>query len=62
MNMQLMTLEEASGLLKISVLEVRRLAKRGVLPGVKIGNRWRINTEALAAQINGNPPPTGQTA
>lgn len=42
-----LTLEEAAGLLRVDVVEVRRLAESGELPARRIGEQWRVARRAL---------------
>jgi excisionase family DNA binding protein len=51
-----LTLEEAADLLRIHWQTLRRLLKRGRVPGRKLGNQWRISRAALDAWINRNNP------
>lgn len=47
MNGEVLTLEEASELLRLGAGTVRRLAQRGELPGRKLGQQWRFSRQAL---------------
>ena len=38
---EILTLKQVAEYLQLSPLTVYRLTKRGVLPGVKLGNQWR---------------------
>lgn len=42
MNNEILNLDEAANLLKISVVTARRWCANGKLPAVKIGNHYRI--------------------
>jgi len=43
----LMTLEEVAGYLRLHTSTIYRLARAGVIPGVKIGGQWRFNQERV---------------
>lgn len=51
--MNVLTVEEAAAVLKISPYTVRELLKVGELPGRKIGRQWRIRTFDLQAFVEG---------
>jgi excisionase family DNA binding protein len=38
---EILTLKQVAEYLQLSPLTVYRLTKRGILPGVKLGNQWR---------------------
>lgn len=40
---EIFTLKQVAQFLKLSPLTVHRLTKKGVLPGVKLGNQWRYS-------------------
>lgn len=45
---EMLTLEEVASRLKIKAETVRRLyVKKGILPAVKLGRRWRIDADDL---------------
>ncbi len=46
-----LTIEEAARELRLSPLTVRRWVKAGKLPGVWLGNRWRIRRSDLAGLL-----------
>ncbi|HKP54015.1 MAG TPA: helix-turn-helix domain-containing protein [Chloroflexia bacterium] len=56
---ELLTVEEAADLLKLTPYTVRRLLNEGKLPGKKVGGgrQWRINREALERHFTSNSGP-----
>ena len=64
-----MTVAECAAFLRVSEQTVRMLARRGELPGRKIGKGWRFSQEALLEWLNAyrteapgkDPKPTGRT-
>jgi excisionase family DNA binding protein len=52
MEDEVMTLADASELLRLSKTALYRLAERGELPGaVKIGGQWRVSRAQLLAGV-----------
>lgn len=51
-----LNIKEAAALLKVHENTVRNWLNRGDLPGVKLGNLWRISAAAVDALIAGTPP------
>jgi len=49
----LMTPADVAKVLNQHPTHIRVLCRRGQLPAVQIGKRWRINTEKLAAILDG---------
>ena len=49
-----LTVDEVAAVLRISVQAVRRLLRRGELPGVRVGKLWRIPRSALEAFLSGH--------
>lgn len=47
-----LTPDEAAEYLKVSKRTVLELARRGDLPGCKIGNRWRFSLSQLARFVD----------
>ena len=43
----MMTLEEVAGYLRLHNSTIYRLARAGVIPGVKIGGQWRFSQERV---------------
>lgn len=43
----MMTLEEVAGYLRLHTSTIYRLARAGIIPGVKIGGQWRFNQERV---------------
>lgn len=50
-NHEVLTVEEAAELLRISRSAVYTLAKRGKLPAQKVGRHWRFHRGALIGWI-----------
>lgn len=50
-QLDFMTAEEVSALLRVSQQHVCRLAKRGEFPGIKLGTLWRFNRPDVLAWI-----------
>jgi excisionase family DNA binding protein len=51
---EVLTLNEAATLLRISPDQLERLAERNEVPGRRIGSGWRFNRAALLAWLNGD--------
>lgn len=49
--MKTLNLNEAAQFLKLHPEEVRRRAKTGIIPGVKLGKRWVFIEDDLAAYL-----------
>lgn len=47
--MGLLTVEEAANYLKIKPNVLRRWLRAGKIPGIKLGNHWRIDEDDLKA-------------
>lgn len=47
----LLTVEEAAGILRVSVRTVSRMCAEGELPGVQVGRKWRVRTSELMSII-----------
>jgi excisionase family DNA binding protein len=55
-----LTVEETGRILKVSKSTVRRLARGGRLPGAfKVGDQWRVRTEALGTGAASTPQRNG---
>jgi excisionase family DNA binding protein len=48
---EILTAREAAELLKVHKRTVYRLAEEGVLPGSRIGHRWRFSRNSILALI-----------
>ena len=48
---ELLTTEEAATILRMTREAVSRKVQKGEIPGVKIGKRWLIRKETLAALL-----------
>lgn len=55
---EILTVEETASLLKVSPSTVRNLARRGLLPGRKVGKEWRFTRSAVLAWVSGDAPPS----
>jgi excisionase family DNA binding protein len=58
----LVPLRDAARLLGVEIYSIRKLARRGVLPYRKIGNKWLVPFAALRDFANGVPAPKRQGA
>ena len=47
MNDEVLTADEAAGLLKLSKKTVLRLVRQGTIPGCKVGRVWRFRRSEL---------------
>lgn len=50
---EVLTTDEAAGLLRVSTKTVLQLAGQGILPGRKVGRAWRFLRSDLVAYIHG---------
>jgi excisionase family DNA binding protein len=50
---EVLTLDEAAALLKVSPDAVQALAKSGALPGRRVGKEWRFSRQAVIAWLAG---------
>jgi excisionase family DNA binding protein len=48
---EILTVPEVAALLRLHPTTIYRLVKRGDLPGFKIGDNWRISSDALELWI-----------
>ena len=46
---ELLTVNEAARVLRVSEVTVRRPVRRGELPGLRVGRQWRISADGLAS-------------
>ena len=58
--MRTLNLDEAAQFLKLHPEEVRRRAKAGIIPGVKLGKRWVFIEDDLAAYMRSLYAPSRQ--
>lgn len=56
----ILSLEEASRLLKLSVRTTQKLVASGKLPMRRAGHQWRVRRGALLAWLDGRDPNTNQ--
>ncbi len=54
--MEIMTVKEVAGFLRLKEATVCRLASEGKLPGVKVGKSWRFDRAALERLVTGALP------
>ncbi len=52
---QMLTTHQAAGLLRLHVKSVQSLARRGKLPGVRVGRKWLFPRATLLARLGGTP-------
>mgnify|MGYP001401759902 CR=1 FL=1 len=50
--MELLTVNEATKLLRIDRKTLYKLIKRGEIPAIRLGSQWRIPKEALEKMIS----------
>ena len=55
-RLDLLTVEEAAELLKITPYTIREMIKRGEIPAAKIGRFYRIKRSDLIALVSTMPP------
>lgn len=48
---EMLTTEQAAGLLRLHIKSVQSLARRGELPGVRVGRKWLFPRAALLARL-----------
>ena len=44
---ELMTVEEVANYLRVTERTIYRMLKRGKLPAIKVGNRWRFDKKSI---------------
>ena len=47
MMKKILTAEDVAHLLAVDQITIYRLARKGALPGFKVGNQWRFDRHAL---------------
>src|SRR5487761_1195597 len=52
----ILTISEVSEILRVHRSTIYRLVKRGAFPGFKIGDSWRVSSEALDAWLAEKTP------
>jgi excisionase family DNA binding protein len=57
---EILTATEAASLLKVHKRTVYRLAEQGIIPGNRIGHRWRFNRTNILALVS-KPEGAGAT-
>jgi excisionase family DNA binding protein len=55
---QIMTTREVAEYLKLHEITVINHAAKGLIPGIKIGSRWRFDKQAIDKWISGDPKKT----
>ncbi len=58
---RLLTLREVADFLAVKERTVYRLAKRGLLPGIKVGGQWRFQPERLEDWLKNRARGTGES-
>lgn len=53
---QILTISEVSEILRVHRSTIYRLVKRGEFPGFKIGDSWRVSSDALDAWLAQKAP------
>lgn len=53
---EILTASEAAALLKVHKRTVYRLAEEGVIPGSRIGHRWRFSKSNIMALVSKAEP------
>lgn len=53
---EILTPEQVADLLSVSVSTVYRELRAGRLPGLKVGQQWRISRSVLMDRLAGTPP------
>src|SRR5712691_2213311 len=53
---EVLTLQEAASLLRVSPKDVEQLARQQRVPGRRIGTQWRFSRTALVAWLAGEEP------
>jgi len=48
---EIMTMEQAAGLLQVSTRTIQRMVKAGQIPGRQVGSQWRFDREQLRAWV-----------
>jgi len=56
MEREVLTATEAAEFLRLTPYAVRSLARRGVLPGRKVGKEWRFYRPDLVSWLRGEGP------
>jgi excisionase family DNA binding protein len=54
MTPDILTLEEAAKLLRVSTKTLGKLARSGEVPAMRLGREWRFSREQLMRRLNGN--------
>ena len=49
---EILTANEAAALLKVHKRTIYRLAEEGIIPGNRIGHRWRFSKENILALVS----------
>ena len=59
---RILTAEEVSEWLQMSLYTVYKLAKDGKLPGRKVGERWLFREDLILEHLAGAPEPEAENA
>jgi excisionase family DNA binding protein len=57
---EVLTLEEAAAFLRVEAIAVEESARRGELPGRRLGGEWRFSRDALLAWLEGSSEPRAE--
>lgn len=60
--MKLLTTTQVAEMIQMDVVTVRRWARQGRLPAIKVGNRWRIEPDFLESLQTSGGPRTNELA
>nr|WP_014106997.1 helix-turn-helix domain-containing protein [Sulfobacillus thermotolerans]AEP14334.1 DNA-binding domain protein [Sulfobacillus thermotolerans] len=55
---EILTVAQVAEWLQVNPYTVREEARRGHLPGRKVGREWRFSRAAILAWLHGDPPET----
>lgn len=56
MAKEVLTVDETADLLSVSPATIRDLARKGEIPGRKVGKEWRFVRFAVLAWVSGDEP------
>jgi excisionase family DNA binding protein len=52
---EILTMEQAAALLRVSTRTIQRMVKNGSMPGRQVGTQWRFDREQLREWVRGEP-------
>ena len=53
---EILTAKEVAAILKLNKITVYKYANEGMIPGVRIGNRWRFDRAQIEELMDGSRP------